>query len=43
MLQQCTHLDQIKLTKPKTHICEECVQSQHMLYSLSRHILYSFW
>ena len=23
---ECTHTDQIKVTKPKTHVCEECVK-----------------
>ena len=26
MAEQCTHLDQIKVTKPTIHVCEECVK-----------------
>ena len=26
MPQICTHLDQIKVTKPAIHVCEECVK-----------------
>lgn len=26
MATSCTHLDQIKVTTPKTHVCEECVK-----------------
>ena len=26
MATTCTHLDQIKVTKPTTHVCEECVK-----------------
>ncbi len=26
MSQQCSHLDQIRLTEPQKHVCEECVK-----------------
>jgi uncharacterized UBP type Zn finger protein len=26
MAKQCTHLNQVKFTKPSKHVCEECVQ-----------------
>jgi uncharacterized UBP type Zn finger protein len=26
MSKACTHTDQIKVTKPSTHVCEECVK-----------------
>jgi len=26
MSQTCTHMDQIKVTEPTTHVCEECVK-----------------
>jgi len=26
MARNCTHLDQIKLTNPATHVCPECVE-----------------
>ena len=26
MANSCTHLDQIKVTKPTKHVCEECVK-----------------
>ena len=25
-MKQCTHRDQIKVTKPKTHVCAECIK-----------------
>jgi hypothetical protein len=27
MPEQCTHLDQIKVTKPTKHVCEDCVKT----------------
>lgn len=27
MSTQCTHLDQIKFTKQKKHVCEECIKT----------------
>ncbi len=26
MAMQCTHLNQIKFTKPSKHVCEECIK-----------------
>ena len=26
MAESCTHLDEIKFTKPTEHVCEECVK-----------------
>jgi uncharacterized UBP type Zn finger protein len=27
MSQQCTHLDQIKITQTDTHVCEDCIKT----------------